>query len=234
MNSVNTIALSQLAFLLFPAALVLLIMVRWQQKWQKGLVAIGRMLLQLIAIGYALSWIFAINKPGVMFALLLLMMAIAAWISLNTVTDQRKKWFKYSLFSVTSVSLAMLSIVILLVLEVKPWYQAHTVIPIDGMIFANTMTSISLAAERYQSSRDKGASTRDSRNQAFSSAMIPIVNSLLAVGLVSLPGMMTGQILSGVSPLIAARYQIMVMLMLFASSGLASSLFLYLVCRKGK
>ena len=62
-------------------------------------------------------------------------------------------------------------------------------------------------------------------------AMIPVINALFAVGLVSLPGMMTGQILSGVSPLIAARYQIMVMLMIFSAAGLSTALFLYAVSK---
>jgi putative ABC transport system permease protein len=59
--------------------------------------------------------------------------------------------------------------------------------------------------------------------------MIPVFNALLAVGIVSLPGMMTGQILSGVSPLIAARYQIMVMCMIFASAGISTAVFLALI-----
>ena len=63
--------------------------------------------------------------------------------------------------------------------------------------------------------------------------MIPLVNSLMAVGLVSLPGMMTGQVLSGVSPLIAARYQILVMGMLFSASGIAAAAFLYLWGKRG-
>lgn len=64
---------------------------------------------------------------------------------------------------------------------------------------------------------------------ALQSSLIPIINSLFAVGLVSLPGMMTGQILSGVSPFIAARYQIMVMCMVFGSAGISSAVFLILI-----
>ncbi|HKJ53899.1 MAG TPA: ABC transporter permease, partial [Gammaproteobacteria bacterium] len=67
------------------------------------------------------------------------------------------------------------------------------------------------------------------RNSAFQAAMIPVTNSLLAVGLVSLPGMMTGQILAGTSPLIAARYQIIVMCMIFSSAGISAALFLWLL-----
>jgi len=99
-------------------------------------------------------------------------------------------------------------------------------IPLGGMIFANSMNSISLAGERLESEIDKGATYEKARVIALNAALIPITNSLLAVGLVSIPGMMTGQILSGVSPFIAARYQIMVMCMIFGSTGISVSLFL--------
>jgi putative ABC transport system permease protein len=97
------------------------------------------------------------------------------------------------------------------------------------MIFATSMTSISLAGERLQSELGQSKAYKQARAIAFSTAMIPIINSMFAVGLVSLPGMMTGQILSGVSPFIAARYQIMVMCMLFSASGISSAIFLALV-----
>ena len=70
---------------------------------------------------------------------------------------------------------------------------------------------------------------KEARNTAMQASLIPIINSLFAVGLVSLPGMMTGQILSGVSPLIAVRYQIMVMTMIFGSSVISTAIFLTLI-----
>ena len=74
----------------------------------------------------------------------------------------------------------------------------------------------------------RGDDYTTARDTAMQTALIPIINSLFAVGLVSLPGMMTGQILSGVSPLIAVRYQIMVMAMIFGASGIATAVFLLL------
>ena len=96
---------------------------------------------------------------------------------------------------------------------------------------ANAMTAVSLAAERLYAEREHGQGWEGARLAAYQAAMIPVINSLFAVGLVSLPGMMTGQILSGVSPLIAARYQIMVMCMIFASAGISTAIFLALVRR---
>jgi putative ABC transport system permease protein len=99
-------------------------------------------------------------------------------------------------------------------------------------VFANAMTAVSLAAERLYAELAHGLSWESARLTAYQAAMIPVINSLFAVGLVSLPGMMTGQILSGVSPLIAARYQIVVMCMIFAASGISTALFLAIVRRR--
>jgi len=96
------------------------------------------------------------------------------------------------------------------------------------MIFANSMNTISLAGERFHAERGRGEDYLSARRLAMEAAMIPQVNALLAVGLVSLPGMMTGQILSGVEPLTAARYQIMVMCMIFSTAGLAAVLYMAL------
>ena len=97
------------------------------------------------------------------------------------------------------------------------------------MVFASSMNSVSLSGERFYAELANNVSYEQARNTAFQASMIPNVNALLAVGIVSLPGMMTGQILSGVSPFIASRYQIMVMCMIFASAGISSAYFLYLV-----
>ena len=115
------------------------------------------------------------------------------------------------------------------VLTLEPWYLPSYMIPLAGMIFANAMNSVSIAGERFSAEISRKSSYQESRNTALMASLIPITNSLFAVGLVSLPGMMTGQILSGVSPFIAARYQIMVMCMVYGSAGIASSIFLRLI-----
>ena len=105
-------------------------------------------------------------------------------------------------------------------------------IPLAGMVFASSMNGISLAAERLRAELERNIKYKKAKVIALKAALIPITNSLLAVGLVSLPGMMTGQILSGVSPHIAVRYQIMVMCMIFSSVGLSSYLFLMIARNK--
>ena len=90
------------------------------------------------------------------------------------------------------------------------------------------MNAVSLAGERAQAEASRGVGFLETRRIALQAALIPITNSLFAVGLVALPGMMTGQILSGVSPLVAAKYQIVVMLMLFGVAGLSAAAFVLL------
>ena len=113
-----------------------------------------------------------------------------------------------------------------LIIDVTPWYDPRYLIPLAGMIFSNSMNSVSIAAERYAAEMNNGQKEESARRTAFQAALIPLVNSLMAVGLVSLPGMMTGQVLAGVSPLIAARYQIMVMCVLFGAAVLSAVCYL--------
>lgn len=115
------------------------------------------------------------------------------------------------------------------VLTLEQWYMPQVMIPLAGMVFASSMNSVSLVAERFYSEIDLQQPYEKARNTAFQVSMIPTINSLFSVGLVAIPGMMTGQILSGVDPLIAARYQIMVMLMLLGSAGLSAILFLVFI-----
>jgi len=115
------------------------------------------------------------------------------------------------------------------VLNLDPWYEPRYIIPLGGMIFANSMNTVSISAERFESEVSNGQLVDTAKRIAFQTGMIPVINSMFAVGLVALPGMMTGQILSGISPLIAARYQIVVMAMLFAASGLSAAIYLQLV-----
>ncbi len=117
------------------------------------------------------------------------------------------------------------------VLQLDPWFLPQYMIPLAGMTIANAMTSVSLAAERYETEILRGVPPGEARHIAMTTGMIPVINALFAVGLVALPGMMTGQILSGVSPLIAVRYQIMVMCMMFGGAGISMACFLWYTVR---
>lgn len=219
----------QLAYAFIPTLLALIIFYRWTAGLGNASYAVGRMLMQLLLIGYALAYIFETEHPLVVLGVLTVMLSAAAWISLNSIGKQRKDWLVKAALAIGVVGMAVLILVTQVVVDVEPWYAPNYVIPLAGMIFANTMNAVSLAAERFMSECEDGLAYEEARRRAFKAAMIPVVNSLFAVGLVSLPGMMTGQILSGVSPLIAARYQIVVMSMLFGAAGLSTAWFLMML-----
>ena len=159
--------------------------------------------------------------------LVTVMVLISSWIALRTVPQHRRALYAITLLSILMGGGGVLLLVTQWVLDLKPWYQPNIFIPLAGMIFSNSMNGISLAADRLQAELANN-DYNTARASALHTALIPLVNSLFAVGLVALPGMMTGQILAGISPLIAARYQIMVMSMLFAAAGLSTIFFLWL------
>ncbi|MEP6391272.1 MAG: ABC transporter permease [Halioglobus sp.] len=226
-------SLVQLSIALVPVALTLVIMWRWSMDVGNALYALGRMLIQLLLIGYVLAWIFG-AKTGWLILLVLLIMAVtSSWIALRTAPGERLPLFGAAFTGIFLGGGFVLALITFAVLELSPWYLPNYMIPLAGMAFANAMTAVSLAVERLYAELNHGESWQRARTTAFQAAMIPVVNSLFAVGLVSLPGMMTGQILSGVSPSIAARYQIMVMCMIFAASGIATAIFLTL-CKERK
>ena len=228
---IATITVPKLALSFIPVAIVALLMWRWGQGYSRSLQAIARMLLQLTLIGYVLIYIFQTESGLVISGVLTVMLVAASWIALNTVTLSKKSLFPASLASVLLGGGTTLFLITQGVLQLKPWFQPSYMIPLAGMIFAGSMTNISLALERLHAELANGCTFVRAREIAFRTSMIPIINSFFAVGLMSLPGMMTGQILSGVSPLIAVRYQIMVMCMLFGAAGLSTVCFLTMIRR---
>lgn len=227
-TTIQTIPLELLAIAFIPAFLVVFILFRWSHNYRYSLYAISRMLGQLLLIGYFLAYIFESRNAWIMLGILMVMVIVSSSIALNNLKHRNLEQFKIAFLSI-SISGGLTFILITQgVLQLDPWYYPNYFIPIAGMIFSNSMTSVSLAAERFEAEHDRNHNYCESRNIAYKAAMIPQTNALLAVGLVSLPGMMTGQILSGVSPLIAARYQIMVMCMIYGSAGLAAAMYLYL------
>jgi putative ABC transport system permease protein len=220
------ISLPQLVIAFIPVIGVMAILHKWQTGFGSASYGLLRMLGQLLLVGYFLTHIFESENAWLVMAVLVVMVSAASWIALRTLPDRRKQLLSDALLSVVVGGGFTLVVMTQFVLEADPWYNPKLILPLAGMIFASAMNSISLAGERYYSELGNGKSHEQARAFSFKAAMIPVVNALFAVGLVSLPGMMTGQILAGVSPLIAARYQIMVMCMIFSASGLASALFL--------
>ena len=179
---------------------------------QTLVIASLRMVVQLLLIGYVLNWLFTLSHPVPILALGIIMTTIAG-ISWR------------SLLSVFISSFLITNLTTLGFIQVQPWYDPQYFIPLLGMVLGNTLTGISLGLDRFMESlvnqRQKietllalGATrweaTHEEVKAAIRTGMIPMINSMMVMGIVSLPGMMTGQILAGASPLDAVRYQIII------------------------
>jgi len=197
-----------------------------------------RTYLQLAAIGLVLRTVFQIHSPWLVLGILTLMIAMAARIVVQRSPEDAPK----GIFAASSFAMALTGFLITftvtgLIVRVKPWYEPRYVIPLAGMILGNSMTGIALAIERILSDLDArsneilalialGATPREAAHASIRGALraglIPTINGMAAAGIVSLPGMMSGQILAGADPVTATGYQIVVMLMIAAATALGS------------
>ena len=227
-TSVQVISIPGLIWALLPAAVVVGILYRWTTTGRTAVYAVARMLIQLLLIGYVLAYIFDAEQPGIIILVLAVMLVVASWIAIRPLRHKQPHLFRNAFIAITVSGVLTLALVTQVVLGIEPWFLPRYMVPLAGMIFANSMNAVSLAAERFEAERDRDVGYIEARSTALQASLIPIINSLFAVGLVSLPGMMTGQILSGVSPFIAARYQIVVMCMIFGSAGMSSAIYLAL------
>ncbi|MDQ8189728.1 ABC transporter permease [Roseibacillus persicicus] len=220
------IPLARLALALLPLVAVGWLMWKWSDGCGELLLATGRMIAQLLLVGYVLVVLFQVESPWVHLAVVGFMIAVSSWIAIRTVKENRARTYFDALLAIGGGGGVVFLFVIFGVLDLGPRLEARYVIPMAGMIFSNCMTAVTLCAERFDSERANGRELLQARNISWNAALIPQINSFLAVGLVSLPGMMTGQILAGASPLDAVRYQILVMAMILGAVGLSVAVFL--------
>ena len=230
-TSIYNISLLNLFWVMIPVAIVIVIYMRWTQDKATLFYALFRMLIQLMLIGYVLTYIFDADSPYLVVLILCVMLIAASVIALRPVQKRQSSLYLHAFVAIFFGGIFTLLMVVFGVLDLNPWYEPRFLIPIAGMIFANSMNAVSISAERFESEISRKNSYIVARAISYKAALIPIVNALFAVGLVSLPGMMTGQILSGVDPLVAVRYQIMVMLMILGSAGISVAIYLWLLKR---
>jgi putative ABC transport system permease protein len=214
---------------------------RWQSLGLGRDLAVGavRTVVQLSLVGYVLVHLFALDRWYLVLAALLLMLAAATHAAVG-----RQEHPSRALLGITGVAMLLGSGLTLVyvgaaVVRMEPWYNPRYLIPLFGMIVGNAMNAAALAAERLRSEMDGrraeieaylalGASperaSREPVRRSLVASLIPTVNGLMVVGIVSLPGMMTGQIIAGSSPVTAVRYQIVVMFMLASSVAITATL----------
>lgn len=226
--------------------IILLIIVRLKKipREKEIVIATIRMTLQLILAGYILIFIFDYPNPFITFLLFAVMLSF----SIHNVFKRTKLKLSLAMKKTIALSMALgitvsLVFFIFLVLGLSPWYDPQFFIPIAGMIIGNSMTGITLGVNNLLQGVNSHkaqieaalilgatpkAATKTIVNQAFDAAMLPTINSMVGMGIIFLPGMMTGQILSGVSPIIAVNYQIAIMLGIVGSVSLSVITFLHL------
>lgn len=246
--------ISLTAFDLSLAAILVLLLVVLSWRMQLNiagqlLVAALRTAVQLSLVGLVLKSIFEHSNIIWVILITVIMLSVAGWEVLSRQQRKLKGWWGFgistgSLF-VSSFMITLLALSV--IIQADPWYTPQYAIPLLGMLLGNTMTGIALGMDRliqnaWQQSKiieqklmlgQTSMQAIDSiRKESMRAGMIPIINSMAAAGLVSLPGMMTGQILAGASPVEAVKYQILIMFLITAGTGFGVVTVLWLISHR--
>jgi len=203
----------------------------WQQLGLELSLAIatGRTILQLTVVGYVLAVVFALDNPIPVLGILLVMLTIATITARNRIGKKIPRVIPIvfgSIFFCTALTLIYTN---LFIVQPDTWYKPQYLIPLGGIVLGNAMNGAAIAGERLASTISSssleiethlslGATPQQAvagyRKDAIRAGLIPTLNSMMVVGIVTLPGIITGQLLSGIDPLNAASYQILIMFML--------------------
>jgi len=198
-----------------------------------------RTVLQLLLIGYILRWVFNLDHPAAVLIVMLIMMTAASQAAVNRSSRKYNRARMLSFLALVVSATITTFTVTGIIIRVDPWFEPQYLIPLLGMVLGNSLNGISLCLDSFLETlkRDRdliemdlahGATRWEAARAPLSDAvrrgMIPIINSMMVVGIVSLPGMMTGQIIAGMEPVEAVKYQIVVMFMIAAATALGAIL----------
>lgn len=230
--------ISYIGLALSAALLILPVLIFGQLKLKLSgqlFVSFGRMAVQLAVIGLVLQFIFQRQNLWLTLAWMLIMDVNAVFTLRGRLKFQRRILLPVLIVSLGVATVVVMPWIIALVVRPKPLYSPIYAIPIYGMVLGNSMNSCALALERfesglsgnwkaYQTRLGLGASLWEAAlppfRQAMRASLMPQLLSIASIGVVSLPGMMTGQILGGASPLVAIKYQMMIMISIFCGVSL--------------
>ena len=213
------------------------------------IVAALRTTVQLLLIGLVLEALFAHVHLGWM-TLVAAVMLLAA--GREVMGRQKRRFIGWWGFGLGTLSMFISSFTVTIlalqvIIQPDPWYRPQYAIPLLGMLLGNTMNGISIGLDRLTSTawdqrtilegrlmlgQTAGQAIEDVRKESVRSGLIPIINSMMAAGLVSLPGMMTGQILGGNPPLEAVKYQILIMFLIAGGTGLGTTAAVWMGSRR--
>ncbi len=213
------------------------------------IVAAIRTAVQLTLIGLVLKTIFANAQLHWVGLIVLVMLLVAGREVMARQQHRLAGWWGYGVGTVSMFvsTFAITVMALTVVINTEPWYQPQYAIPIMGMMLGNTMNGIALGLDRLTGNAREQRTTiearlilgqtwqeaiSDIRRNSMRTGMIPIINAMAAAGLVSLPGMMTGQILAGTPPIEAVKYQILIMFMITAGTGFGTMAAVWLASRR--
>ncbi|MCP4702166.1 MAG: iron export ABC transporter permease subunit FetB [Gammaproteobacteria bacterium] len=240
--------------LLLAACLVALLavlsaLIGLSQASGKIVLAAVRTALQLFLIGWVLKLLFAQTHPGWVGLMAVIMLLAAGYEVTRRQQRGFKGWLAYGMGtgSIFFSSFLIVLFTLWFLIEADPWYKPQYAISLLGMLLGNTMNGISLGLDRLTQSawQQKGLiETRlmlghswsqtisDIRRDSIRTGMIPIMNAMAAAGIITLPGLMTGQILAGSSPVEAVKYQILIMFLIVSGTGFGTITAVYLGARR--
>ena len=249
MNDYATYAISNYRLALFTIILIIPILIDkyLDTKFLKStFISAGRMVIQLILVGFYLTYVFDLNNIFLNILWILIMAGVANFSILNHTGLKIKKFFFLN-YIILIFSVAVIQLSLLIVFDIKTIFSARYLIPLEGMILGNILRCNIIGVDRFFSEIRKrkdeyilyislGATPNEAVKSFWRSAYItalkPQLASLATIGLVSLPGMMTGQMLGGTEPLTAVKYQILIMTAIFTSASLTIFLSLFISCKK--
>lgn len=248
MNKIIDLTVLQVALAyIFVLIVLAIVRVRGIKREKEIVISSVRMTVQLILTGYVLAYVFHNPNPFITGGIILVMEAFAVYTVLNKFKGRLSNPLKKVIaFSMSTGTLSCIVYFLFVVVHISPWYDPQYFVPIAGMLIGNSMTGISLGVnsllEGITTQKDlveealilgatPQAATRSIINSTFDAAIMPTINSMVGMGIVFLPGMMTGQILSGTSPTTAIAYQIAIMLGILGAVALTVIIMLQLGCR---
>lgn len=201
------------------------------------LLAAVRTVVQLLLVGLVLEYIFRLQQWPLIVGLMLMMTLIAGGAAVRRTSHRYAGIWLDSLVSMWASSWLITGIALLAIVQVRPWYLPQYSIPLLGMILGNTLNGVSIGLDRFGEELDAGRdqvemllslgatrweAARGPIQQAIRTGMIPTLNTMMVVGVVSLPGMMTGQLLAGAAPVQSVMYQIVIMFLIGAGTALGT------------
>lgn len=204
-----------------------------------------RMTLQLVAIGYVLRFVFSLDAPGITLLVVVVMILVAAR---EVAARPERRFTRAGNFVIGSASVGFATFVTAILalttaIRPQPWFDPHYAIPLAGIILGNVLNSASITLDSFLGSVHRERSGIEARlalgatygeavgplvRDAIRRGLLPIINQMSAAGIITLPGIMTGQILAGLDPLEAAKYQILLMFLLSGGSGLSALAIAYM------